>query len=69
LDSVHTSDTLTDPANPVTIGALPLPQPVFVQAIHCKDKKEEEKLIALLQKASEEDPTLRLFITQRQEKT
>lgn len=60
LDSVHTSDTLTDPANPVTIGALPLPQPVFVQAIHCKDKKEEEKLIALLQKASEEDPTFKV---------
>lgn len=60
LDSVHTGDTLTDPSVQVTLPPLPLPQPVYAQAIHCKDKKEEEKLISLLQKVSEEDPTFRV---------
>ena len=60
LDSVDTNDTLCDSNNLVTIAPLELPQPVFSQAIRAINKKDEEKLIALLQKAGEEDPTFKI---------
>lgn len=60
LDSVGTNDTLTDFNSPVIIPPLALPQPVYNQAIVCPNKKDEEKLISLLQKVSEEDPTFKI---------
>ncbi len=60
LDSVNTNNTLTDPSTPVIIPPLDLPQPVYSQAIECPNKKDEEKLIALLQKVSDEDPTFKI---------
>jgi len=60
LESVLTNDTLCDGSAPVSISPLPLPQPVYKQSIHCNEKKDEEKLIAMLQRASEEDPTFKI---------
>ncbi|MCK4799034.1 MAG: elongation factor G, partial [Spirochaetes bacterium] len=60
LDSVSTNNTLCDSNNIVVIPPLPLPQPVFSQAITTHEKKDEEKLISLLQKASDEDPTFKI---------
>ncbi len=61
LDSVSTNDTLTDNNSPVIIPPLDLPQPVYTQAIVCPNKKDEEKLISLLQRISEEDPTFKII--------
>lgn len=60
LESVSTNDTLCDPGSVVQLPSLPLPQPVYSQAIEAVNKKDEEKMISLLQKASEEDPTFRM---------
>jgi len=60
LESVSTNDTLCDSGTIVQLPKLPLPQPVYSQAIEAVNKKDEEKMISLLQKASEEDPTFRL---------
>ena len=57
LDSVSTNDTLCDSNNIIKIKQMDIPQPVFSQAINATNKKDEEKLIALLQKVHEEDPT------------
>ncbi len=60
LTSVYTNDTLCDPKNIVILPSMELPQPIFSQAITTPNKNDEEKLIALLQKVSEEDPTFRV---------
>jgi len=60
IDSLNTNDTLCDSSAVVKINKIELPQPVFSQAIKAVSKKDEEKLIALLQKASEEDPTFKI---------
>ena len=60
LESVSTNDTLAESSFSVIIPPLDLPQPVYSQAIECPNKKDEEKLITLLQKISEEDPTFKI---------
>lgn len=60
LESVSTNDTLCNSGNIIQLPKLPLPQPVYSQAIEAVNKKDEEKMITLLQKASEEDPTFRM---------
>jgi elongation factor G len=57
LVDVATNDTLCDPKNIVILPHMDLPQPIFSQAITTPNKTDEERLIALLQRASEEDPT------------
>ena len=57
LNSVNTNDTLCEPKNSVKLPKIDLPQPIYSQAITTPNKNDEEKMIALLQKASEEDPT------------
>jgi elongation factor G len=57
LAFTNTNDTLCDGSNEVIIDKIEFPQPVYTQAISCPNKKDEEKMIGLLQKAAEEDPT------------
>ncbi|MCG8568779.1 MAG: elongation factor G [Spirochaetes bacterium] len=60
LDDVHTNNTLSDPQNIIKLTQMELPQPIYNLAISCPNKKDEEKLIALLQKETEEDPTFQI---------
>ncbi len=60
LKETKTGDTLCDPAQPIQLPAIePLPA-VISYAIEAKDKGDEEKLFAGINKLLEEDPTLRL---------
>lgn len=68
LDDVKTNDTICAPGTIVKLTELPLPQPVLSQAISCENKKDEEKLIALLHRASDEDPTFKIeFVRETRE--
>ena len=60
LDSVSTNETLLDPSIHIKMKPIEVPQPVFSQAITTANKKDEEKLISLLQKISEEDLTFKI---------
>jgi len=51
----ETGDTLTSPAKPVILPEMALPSPVHSVAIKAENKKEEDKLGSLLQRAAEED--------------
>lgn len=59
LDDIHTNDTICSPDCIVKLPEMHLPQPIYSLAIEAVNKKDEEKLITLLQKESEEDPTFR----------
>jgi elongation factor G len=60
LKETKTGDTLCDPAAPVKLQPIePLPA-VISYAIEAKEKGDEEKLFAAINKLLEEDPTLRL---------
>ncbi len=56
-DQVLTNDTLCDINDYVVLPYIDFPQPTFFQKITTPNKKDEEKLIALIQKISEEDKT------------
>lgn len=60
LASVNTNETLCDPKSIVTLPKIEFPQPIFSQAITTHNKNDEEKMINLLQKAGEEDPTFKI---------
>ncbi|MBN2325492.1 MAG: elongation factor G [Spirochaetes bacterium] len=55
LPEAETGDTLSAPDRQVVAPKLVLPNPVHSVAIKAKEKKEGDKLSALLQKAAEED--------------
>ncbi len=57
LESVHTGNTVSDPSSPVLLPPLRLPQPTYFLSVRAKDKKQEDKLAELLNRAAEEDPT------------
>ena len=60
LKSTGTGDTLCDEANQIIIPASePLP-PIVSFAVDAKNKGDEEKVFAALNKVLEEDVTLRL---------
>jgi elongation factor G len=56
----ETGDTLCSPDKPVLLPEMVLPHPVHSVAIRAKNKKEEDKLSSLIQKASEEDITFKV---------
>jgi len=60
LKDVHTGDTLAAAGSALAFPALPIPQGVLSYAIEAKEKGDEDKLFASLQKMIEEDPTLSL---------
>jgi elongation factor G len=55
LPYAETGDTLCSHDRPVLLPKLTLPHPVYSVAIKAKNKKEEDKLNSLLQRAAEED--------------
>jgi elongation factor G len=60
LKETKTGDTLCDPAKPIQLQPIePLPA-VISYAIEAKEKGDEEKLFAGINKLVEEDPSLRL---------
>ncbi len=58
LTLAQTSDTLSEVQTAPSFVKLRHPEPVFSMAVSAGDKKEEDKLSAMLAKATEEDKTL-----------
>ncbi len=56
-DAVLTNDTLCDINDFVVLPYINFPQPSFFQKLTTPNKKDEEKLIAIIQRYSEEDKT------------
>jgi len=63
LDRTVTLDTITDPKNPVLLPIIKLPQPVFSFAIEAAKRGEEDKIGQFLNKAAEENPTIKYGFT------
>lgn len=59
LEKTFTGNTLCDPKKPVRIPMINLPSPVYGLAIKADNKKDEDKLAQILQRACEQNPTLR----------
>jgi len=55
-----TGDTLCDPSHPVLLERIEAKEPVLGLAIETNSTKDEEKLVGVLHKICEEDPTLSL---------
>ncbi len=60
LDSVSTNDTLGEPGSVIEYPPIALPQPVHAVAISAVNKKDEDKLNQLINRACEEDPSIKL---------
>ncbi len=61
IEAIKTGETITTDKTPVAqIAAAAIPQPVFASAISIKDRKDEVKLSAALNKMTDEDPSLRV---------
>jgi elongation factor G len=63
LDRTVTLDTITDPKAPVILPIIKLPQPVFSFAIEAAKRGEEDKIGQFLNKAAEENPTIKYGFT------
>ena len=57
LKDTTTGDTLADPANPVVLESMAVPEPVIFVSIEPKTKGDQEKLSSAIQKLVKEDPT------------
>ncbi len=57
IDDIDNGNTICDPKSLIEYPELKMPQPVFALAIHAAEKKDEDKMNELLQRATEEDPT------------
>ncbi|KPJ87798.1 MAG: hypothetical protein AMS17_07460 [Spirochaetes bacterium DG_61] len=55
LPFAETGDTLSSLERPIKLPEMQLPNPIYSLAIKAKNKKEEDKLNSLLQRAAEED--------------
>jgi elongation factor G len=58
LEKSFTGNTLCDPRRPLKVQTIKLPSPVYSLAIHAENKKDEDKLAQILQRFSEQNPTL-----------
>ncbi len=57
LKSTHTNDTLSSPANPVTLPGVAFPKPDISVAVRGAARADEDKLGEALNRLREEDPT------------
>ena len=57
LKSSSTGDTLTDPEHPIILEAIDVYEPVMSLAIEPKTSGQQDKIIEVLGKMAEEDPT------------
>jgi elongation factor G len=62
LKDVTTGDSLTDPADAITLEMMDFPQPVISAAVEPKTAAEHELLGQALAKLVREDPTLRVHV-------
>lgn len=60
LKDTFTGDTICDPAQPIILESLYVPEPVISVAVEPKTKQDMDKLSKALQSLSEEDPTFRV---------
>ncbi|CAK7063577.1 MAG: Elongation factor G [Desulfovibrio sp.] len=60
LKQVSTGDTICDPARPVVLESLDIPEPVIEVAIEPKTKADRDALSAALAKLAKEDPSFRV---------
>ncbi|MDR1212754.1 MAG: elongation factor G [Propionibacteriaceae bacterium] len=60
LKDTATGETLCDPAHPILLESMEIPNPVIEQAVEPKTKADQEKLMLAIQKLAEEDPTFRV---------
>ncbi|MEO4001288.1 elongation factor G [Mesorhizobium sp. CAU 1732] len=58
LDDVATGDTLSTSKNPAALTALQVSPPVYTLALRSRERKDDVKLSAGLQKLLQEDPSL-----------
>ncbi len=58
LDDVATGDTLSTARNVSALATLEIPSPVFTVALRPRERKDDVKLSASLQKLIQEDPSL-----------
>ncbi len=59
LETLVSGSTLRDPGLDVVIEPVPAPQPAMALAVFPRSAQDEEKLSTALQRAAEEDPSLR----------
>ncbi|MCO4743530.1 MAG: elongation factor G [Proteobacteria bacterium] len=59
LRHASTGDTLCDPETPVLLEPIDAREPVLGLAIEPRSSKDEEKMLEVIRKVTEEDPTLR----------
>jgi elongation factor G len=60
LKSVRTGDTLSIPSAPMLLDKMAFQEPVIAIAIEAKKNEHQDKLEEVLQKLTDEDPTLRV---------
>ncbi|MEX2376011.1 MAG: elongation factor G [Dehalococcoidia bacterium] len=60
LKDTSTGDTLSDPAHPIELESIEIPEPVISVAIEPVTKADQDKLSNGLAKLAEEDPTFRV---------
>lgn len=60
LKDTKTGDTLCDPAMPLILEGIDVPEPVISLRIEPKTKADQEKMGVALKKLSDEDPTFRI---------
>jgi elongation factor G len=60
LKDTTTSDTLCDPAHPIVLEEIKIPQPVVSLKIEPKTKADQEKMGMALNRLAAEDPTFRI---------
>ncbi len=56
LADTRTGDTLCDPARPIVLDGLEIPEPLFEQAVVAKSKVDEDKMGPALQRVAVSDP-------------
>ncbi len=58
LNTVLTGDTISSSEQPVTLGGLTFPNPVYQRAVYPKSKADVDKMTSSLSKIVEEDPSI-----------
>lgn len=62
LKDTFTGDTICDPAQPIILESLYIPEPVISVAVEPKTQQDMDKLSKALQSLSDEDPTFKVSI-------
>jgi elongation factor G len=61
LTDTRTGDTLCDPAKPIALDPIDIPDPIFEQAVVAKTKVDEDKMGPALQRVTASDPQFRFY--------